>query len=198
MNSSRLNILPDERFAEMRPELRARLLSVADAITPERFVSLCDGMVNYLLEQGRMALSADGALVWLLDPEQENLVPSYGLGESSQKLVLNHVQPLREGIVSMVMQSEQPFLENEVYKNEKHSKLVDQKLRQRTYAMVVVPFYFIKACRGVLSYVQVTEPGQEDAPPRGFGADDLITLQRTGAIITELIDYRILRETLSW
>ena len=196
--ATRLNILPDERFVPLRGALAERLEAVGEGIHPENFAALCDGMVRYLLEQALMQAGAHGGLIWLLDAEKESLVPSYGIGPASEPLVLQHQQPIREGIVSMVMMSEQPFCENEVYRNAHHSKMVDEKLHQQTFAMIVVPFYFLRQCRGVISCVQVQDVAADTPPPDGFQVDDLRTMQRFAAILTELLDYRLLRQTIQW
>ena len=60
-------------------------------------------------------------------------------------------QPLNRGIVSTVLASEQAFIENEVYKNARHDDKLNESLAQTTFAMIVVPFYFLNECRGVVS-----------------------------------------------
>lgn len=196
--AARLNILPDERISSLSPSLENRLIAVGEQVRPENFPSLCDSMIRHVLEQGFSLAGADSGLVWLLDETRESLVPCYGIGESAEKLVLHYRQSLHEGIVSMVMMSEQPFVENEVFKNELHSKIVDMKLQQQTYAMIVVPFYFLRQCRGVISCVQLKQPDSDDIDPPGFRADHLHAVQRAASVLTELIDYRLLRQTVQW
>jgi hypothetical protein len=194
----RLNILPDERISSLSPSLENRLLTIAEQISPENFPSLCDSMIRYVLEQGFHLAGADSELIWLLDRSRENLVPCFGIGEAAEKLTLNYSQPLREGIIGMVMASEQPFVENEVFKNERHSKIVDMKLRQQTYAMIVVPFYFLRQCRGVISCVQLKNADSSEVDPPGFRVEHLQAIQRAGALVSELIDYHLLRQTVQW
>jgi hypothetical protein len=197
--ASRFTILPDDRFVLLRGALDERLASVGNSVRPENFAALCDGMMRYVLEQSFFHAGAHGGLIWLLDESQEFLVPAFGIGAVSEQLVLQHQQPIREGIVSMVMMSEQPFCENEVYKNAKHSKIVDSKLQQQTYAMIVVPFYFLRQCRGVISCVKI-QPADADPPisMEGFSSDHLKIVQRAAAVLTELIDYKLLRQTIHW
>ena len=195
---SRLNILPDERIRALSPSLEDRLGAVGEQVRPDNFSSLCDGMIRHVLEQGFVHAGADSGLVWLLDETRENLVPCYGVGEAAEKLVLSYRQPLREGIVGIVVMSEQPFVENEVFKNAHHSKIVDLKLQQQTYAMIVVPFYFLRQCRGVVSCVQIKHPDSGEVDPPGFRAEHLQSIQRASAVVTELIDYRLLRQTVQW
>lgn len=195
---SRLNILPDERISSLTPSLETRLLAVGEQVRPDNFPSLCDQMIRHVLEQGFSLAGADSGLVWLLDAKRENLVPCFGIGPAAQKLVHGYQQPLREGIVSMVVMSEQPFVENEVFKNAHHSKIVDLKLQQQTYAMIVVPFYFLRQCRGVISCVQLKRPEDVETHPPGFHAEHLQAVQRAAAVVSELIDYRLLRQTVQW
>ncbi len=114
-------------------------------------------------------------------------------------------QPLGSGIVSTSLASEQGFAENEVYKHELHSRLLDDKLSLTTYAMIVVPFYFLNACRGVISCVQlfnVRREADETVPagpiPPGFDIEQLNLIKRASLIISDLIDYRLLRVTVGW
>ena len=107
-------------------------------------------------------------------------------------------QPLNAGLICMVFAGEQPFLENEVWKNAQQSKLLDTMLETRTCAMIAVPFYFLQACRGVISCVQLQPAGSTRAEPPGFNAKDLASIQRMSALVSELIEYRLLSRTVGW
>jgi hypothetical protein len=83
--------------------------------------------------------------------------------------------------------------------------LLDDKLSLNTYAMIVVPFYFLNACRGVISCVQlfnVRREADETVPagpiPSGFDIEQLNLIKRASLIISDLIDYRLLRVTVGW
>jgi len=196
---ARLNILPDERLLPMRPVLQDRMREVGESVTPENFADLCEGTLTQVLEKGFRDAGADSGLIWLLDEAHENLVPCIGTGFAARELIGKFKHPLREGIVSLVLMNEQPFIENEVYKDPKHSKLVDEKLHQQTYAMIVVPFYFLGQCRGVISCVQLRSPEADELKkPPGFRTEHLKTLQRMATVLTDLIDYRLLRQTIQW
>jgi hypothetical protein len=96
----------------------------------------------------------------------------------------------------MVFSSEQPFLENEIWKNSHHSKLLDSMLKLQTNAMIAVPFYFLGACRGVLSCVQLNK---SDTPAGGgFRAEHLAHVQRATAVLSQLIELRLLSCTVGW
>jgi hypothetical protein len=194
--TSRLNIVPDERFAALQRALLERLEQVGESITPENFGDLCLGQVHALFEEAFAKTGAHSGLVWILDAAQENLVPAFAWGPAAQRLLLSHRQPLREGIVSLVLMNEQPLIQNDVYQDAKHSKIVDQKFNQRTFAMMAVPFYFLRRCRGVVSAVQLHAQGEPQPP--GFQPEHLKVLRRAATLATDLIDYQILRKTVSW
>ena len=96
----------------------------------------------------------------------------------------------------MVFASEQPFTENEVWKNANQSKLLDSMLDVQTYAMIAVPFYFLEECRGVVSCVQLKKPASPHADPPGFGPENVISLQRATALVSRLIEFRLLSRAL--
>jgi len=202
--STRLNFLPDERFAPLRAPLTERLRRMADLITPENFPSLLDFRMENLLRDVFAAVKADEGSVWILDQPRAHLVVSYASGPHAAGIA-GFKQPLSAGIVSTSFISEQGFAENEVYRHELHSKILDEKLHVTTYAMIVVPFYLLNACRGVISCVQLInvrhEEGQSVAmteTPPGFGMDSLDAVKRAALVLTDLINYCLLRTAIGW
>jgi hypothetical protein len=202
--STRLNFLPDERFAPLRAPLTERLQRMADLIAPDNFVSLLDFRTGNVLLDGFAAVAADEGSLWLLDQPGENLVIAYNSGPNAANII-GFKQPLKTGIVSMAFISEQGFAENEVYRHQLHSGLLDEKLQVTTYAMIVVPFYILNACRGVISCVQlinVRHEGGRPVPvagsPAGFTMGNLDTVKRAALVLTDLINYRLLRTAIGW
>jgi hypothetical protein len=195
---ARLNILPDPVFLDLRSTLLERLNRIGDSIYPGEFSSLLDPLMREELHHGFKEAHADEGTVWLLDESRKNLVPGFNSGPRSVELVGKFKQPLNAGLICMVFAGEQPFLENEVWKNAQQSKLLDTMLETRTCAMLAVPFYFLQACRGVISCVQLQPPGSTRPEPPGFQAKDLATIQRTSALVSELIEYRLLSRTVGW
>ena len=202
--STRLNFLPDERFAPLRAPLRERLQRMADLITPENFPSLLDFRMGNLLQDVFAAVEADEGSVWILDQARAHLVVSYALGPHAASIA-GFKQPLSAGIVSTSFISEQGFAENEVYRHELHSKILDEKLHVTTQAMIVVPFYLLNACRGVISCVQLINVRHEEGlsvpateTPRGFGMDNLDAVKRAALVLTDLINYRLLCTAIGW
>jgi hypothetical protein len=98
----------------------------------------------------------------------------------------------------MVFASEQPFLENEVWKNAAQSKLLDSQLQVQTCAMIAVPFYFLNACRGVASCVQLRRPGAGQPEPPGFRPENLASVQVGAALLSQLIEFRLLSRAVGW
>jgi hypothetical protein len=202
--SSRLNFLPDERFAPLRAPLTERLQRMADLITPENFPSLLDFHAGNLLRDVFAAVRADEGSVWILDKPKEHLVVAYALGPHAGD-ILGFKQPLKAGIISTSFISEQGFADNEVYRHELHSGLLDEKLHVTTYAMIVVPFYILNACRGVISCVQLINVRHEEGrsvpvteTPSGFGMGNLDAVKRAALVLTDLVNYRLLRAAIGW
>jgi len=202
--SARVNFLPDERFLSLHAALKERLHKMADVLTPENISGILDVRIENVLRDAFDRVGADEGSLWLLDAQKENLVIAYNTGAHASEIV-GFKQPINSGIVSTSLASEQGFAENEVYKHELHSRLLDDKLSLNTYAMIVVPFYFLNACRGVISCVQlfnVRREADETVPagpiPSGFAIEQLNVIKRASLIISDLIDYRLLRVTVGW
>ena len=174
------------------------MAGVARAITPENFASLLDPLMREVLQQGFTAAGAHEGTLWLLDANAQNLVPAFNTGPSAQKIVNHFRQPLASGVISMVLASEQPFIENEVFKNTRQSKLLDAALLVQTYALIAVPFYFLKNCCGVISCVQLKTPGSQAPDPPGFAPSALIPIQTATTLISRLLEYRVLSSTVDW
>ena len=151
-----------------------------------------------VLEQGFQEAGAQEGTVWLLDEAAENLVPAYNTGPNAARIVGQFRQPLTTGLICMVLASEQPFVENEVHKNSQQSKLLDTTLAVQTHALIAVPFYFLKNCRGVVSCVQLKASGDRNPEPGGFGPKALAAVQRATNVLTRLLEHRILSSTVGW
>jgi len=174
------------------------------AVTPENFLSICDEMLLKLLQESFERIKADEGSIWLLDQQKENLIAAYNSGSRSQDIV-GFKLPVTRGIISLVVASEHPFVENNVYKNDKQDKALDKKLGKLTYAMIAVPFYFLNEVRGVISCVQLQDFQMKDdkvvptePTPPGFRPPELNTIQTIAAVVRDLIDYRLLGTAIGW
>jgi hypothetical protein len=207
--NTRLNILPDPAFLDLKSVLSERLERIAGGLQPEQFASLLDPLMRQTIEHGFSEAGADEGTVWLLDQAGEFLVPAWNTGPHAEKLVGKFKQPLNAGLICMVFSSEQPFLENEVWKNSRQSKLLDSMLEVRTNAMIAIPFYFLRACRGVISCVKLNKLGAESArsasgttsasgATNGFRPEHLEQVQRATAILSQLVELKLLSCTIGW
>ncbi len=193
-----MNIIPDPAFEELRPVLSERLARIGANIHAEQFGSLLDPLMREVLQQGFAEVGAHEGTVWILDDSGENLVPAINTGPDAGRLMTDFKQPLNAGLISMVFSSEQPFLENEVWKNAHQSKLLDALLHAQTCAMIAVPFYFLQACRGVVSCVQLKRPGSTEPGPTGFRPEHLAGIQRVSVLLSRLIELLLLSRTVGW
>jgi hypothetical protein len=193
-----LNLLPDPAFLDLKPLLAERLERMAGCIEPQHFASLLDPLTRQTLDQGFAEAGAHEGTVWLLDGGGSHLVPAYNNGPQAAQLVCKFKQPLNTGLICMVFASEQTFLENEVWKNAAQSKLLDTKLQVQTCAMIAVPFYFLRGCRGVVSCVQLKRPGAYLPDPVGFRPEHLAGVQRAASLCSRLIELRLLSRAVGW
>jgi hypothetical protein len=161
-------------------------------------------MLLKLLKDTFARISADEGSIWLLDREKQNLVVAYNSGPNTEK-IMGFQQPVTKGIVSLVVASEHAFVENQVFKNAKHSPTLDRKLHKSTYAMIAVPLYFLNEVRGVISCVQLQDTEERDGKlvavgptPPGFGPPELNAIQTIAAVVRDLIDYRLLGTAVGW
>jgi hypothetical protein len=189
--NARLNILPDPAFLNLKAVLSERLERIASGLQPEQFGSLLDPLMRHTMEHGFSEAGADEGTVWLLEAGGEFLVPAWNTGPNA-------------GLICMVFSSEQPFLENEVWKNSRQSKLLDSMLEVQTSAMIAVPFYFLRACRGVVSCVKLDKPtdaartASRAANSNGFQPEHLGHVQRAAALLSQLVELKLLSCTVGW
>jgi hypothetical protein len=94
-------------------------------------------------------------------------------------------------MISMVVATEQPICENDMRANRRQDRTLDRRLQLETAAMLAVPFYYVGELRGVISCVQIQQPGDETAA-RGFSVDDLERLQLTVGVLSRLMEHRLL------
>lgn len=204
MTPTRANFLPEQRFVPLRPALQEHLAKLGAAVTPENFLSICDEMLLKLLQESFQRIQADEGSIWLLDQQKEHLIAAYNSGSRSADVV-GFKLPVTRGIISLVVASEHPFVENNVYKNDKQDKALDKKLGKLTYAMIAVPLYFLNEVRGVISCVQLQDFEMQDGKvvpteptPPGFRPAELNTIQTIAAVVRDLIDYRLIGTAIGW
>jgi hypothetical protein len=202
--TTRPNFLANERFLPLRSVLQDHLQRMAATITPENFPGICNEQIWRLLNDSFRRAGADEGSVWIVDSEMKHLVISYNSGPNAENIT-GFQQDLSAGIVSLVFANEQSFVETEVFRNAQHSGILDDQLGVTTYAMIVVPFYFLNECRGVISCVKLMEATTcagklvpKGSVPSGFDLNDLATIQNAVLIIRDLIDYGLLKTSVAW
>jgi len=192
MSEPHFALLPAAAFAPLVPELKKHLALVADFITGLNFAALLDANMKRLISDAFERVGASEGSIWISDAKQEYLMVAYNTGPHASNEIQHFKQPLTAGIVSMAFSNEQSFLENDVDKNSQHDKTLDSRLHVKTQAMIVTPFYFLGACRGVITCVQFV-PSEPASGTLGFNERDLVTLRQTAAVVGKLMDARILR-----
>jgi hypothetical protein len=200
----RPNFLANEQFLPLRSVLQDHLQKMAATITPENFPGICNDRIWRLLNDSFKRAGADEGSVWIVDSEMKHLVISYNSGPNAEAIT-GFQQSLDEGIVSLVFANEQSFVETEVFRNAQHSGILDDKLGVTTYAMIVVPFYFLNECRGVISGVKLMEATAragklipQGVLPASFDLNDLAIIQNAALLIRDLIDYGLLKTAVAW
>jgi hypothetical protein len=196
MDDSRLTLLPDPSLAPLLPALQGRLAQVGQSINAQNFSSVLDGTMKQVIHGVVGTVGATEGSIWLVDEPGEHLVIAYNTGPNAEHLVARFKQPLTAGLVSMVFSSEQSFIENEVYKNALQDKALDSKLKVRTYAMIAVPFYFLDACRGVASCVQLISPDSESESGKGFYEDQELAFRNAIVTLGRLIEHWAIKRTI--
>lgn len=194
---TRINLLPDPRFAPLSHALEERMASMAAALSGEKFAGFLDPVAIRGLEHAFRLVGADEGTLWISDQEETHLVPVYNNGPNQAAFVGIYRQPLTSGIISMVYGNEQGFCENEVYQNADQDKTLDQKLNVLTCGMIAVPFYFARGRRGVLSCVKL-KPDATSADPVPFLPNDLTVFQTAAAILSRQVDGQLLATAVGW
>lgn len=196
MNEGRLTVLPDERFAALRPVLAARMKEAAELLAGGAFDGFFDATMRAMLAAGFASSGAHEGTLWLLDRERSHLVPRFNNGPHAAAFVGQFRQSLRSGMISMVAATEQPICENEMHANQRRDPALDEKLGLVTCAMLAVPFYFADEMRGVISAVQLRRAGDAAADPAGFSPENLRSLQLTASVLSRLIEHKLLALSL--
>lgn len=194
----RLNLLPDPAWQELQPALVERLTRMGAALQPEQLGALLDPLMRDVLHAGFAEAGADEGTVWLLDSAGVCLVPAYNTGPRAAQFVGKFKQPLNSGLICMVFATEQPFLENDVPRDARQSKLLDSLLQVQTSALMAVPFHLLNSCRGVVSCVQLAKPGERAPNGRGFRSEHLASVQRAAALLSRLVEFKLLSDAVGW
>ena len=152
---------------------------------------------NTLLAALRKAGTSHGA-IWLADNTGDHLVPVFGSGEHAEGFLNGKFRlPIDQGLISMVFATGQPFCENAIHKNPRHSPLLDRQLGVTTEAMIAIPFTFANRLRGILSCVHLSA-NESNTEPMTFSGEDLGDLELASAAIARILDLVLIEHILGW
>jgi hypothetical protein len=196
MDELRLTLLPDSALAPLFPALQARLSAVGRSIKARNFGSILDGTMKQLFDGVVETVGATEGSIWLHEEGTESLTIAYNTGANSPKLIGKFKQPLNAGLISMVFSSEQSFVENQVFDNSSQDKTLDSILKVRTHAMIAVPFYYLDACRGVASCVQLVSSVSSAVSTKGFNENHEKAFRNASVILGRLIEHWATRKTI--
>jgi hypothetical protein len=148
----------------------------------------CTSSVAVVLRNAFEAVGADEGTIWLLDENQEALVPVWSSGPYGERFVGLHRQPLTAGLMSLICVTEQALCENAVYQNAQQDPTLDRRLGVLTCAMIAVPLRFRDAIHGGVSCVRLKsmEAGAPEPPP--FSATDLAVVTDAVREVERLIE----------
>jgi hypothetical protein len=194
----RFNLLPAPMFLNQIGVLEERILAAADLVNADTFLDFADKVAIAALNRAFRAARADEGTIWLADRTEEVLTPVYNNGVRAEEWVGKFRQPMGTGIISMVFAAEQPFCENDVWRNSTQDPALDQRLAVQTESMIAVPFYFARECRGVISCVKLAPPGEVKANLEGFTMECMREISLAAAVLSSLFDYRLLSGVLGW
>jgi len=181
-------IAPDPEFSGQSALLERRLEHAARSLEAEDLDSLLGKIGREMFVLYSEAVGADSMSIWLLDPGKTKLVVAY---TEPDPAFVGWEQPLNEGLISLVVASEQALCENLVYQHTQHSKRADKAMDQITCSMIAVPFYLAGDLIGAVSCVQLKQsPGDPD--PDGFTGRHLNRISRLSAALERMINYRLL------
>lgn len=195
---ARLNLFVEPAFAGLKSVLSDRMARLGDEVHAAEFAQLLDPLLREILAHGFAEAGAHEGSIWLVDATGQFLEPAFNNGPYAAQMVGQFRQPLNAGLISMVFATEQAFLENDVIRNAQQSKLLDSKLNVQTSALIALPLHFLNACRGVVSCVQLNAAGGSAGAPCGFRPEHLAGLQRCTALVSQLVEYRLLSRTVGW
>ena len=191
MNSHWLQPVP--ALAEHTAEIEIHLERCAVNLQPEDLREMLGKAGREMVAVTVAALKVDSASIWLADRGRTRLIVSHVYPKD--EALMNRAKPIGEGLVSLVLQSEQPLCENQVYSNAAHSRQTDEALGKVTCAMLAVPLHAGGEVCGVLSCVRMKDSADAPDPP-SFSSANLARMRRLSKGIEHLLNYRMLSAIL--
>jgi hypothetical protein len=195
---TRINLLPDPRFAPLALALEERMATMAAAVAGDRFAGMLDDVATRGLTHAFRLAGADEGTLWICNQEETHLIPVFNSGARPDSIVGAYRQPLSSGLISMVFLQEMAFCENNVYQNAGQDRTLDQKLQVLTCAMIAVPVKYSKRTRGVLSCVKLKPADGVANDPPPFGPEDITIIQTASTVFSRQVDRQLLGTAVGW
>jgi len=111
-----------------------------------------DPLLDTIMELGMKVMDAEGCSVLLIDEKEKKLQFAAASGakkEEIKKLSLD----IGEGVAGWVVQNDQPLLIDDVSKDARFSKRVDEILRQETKSLICIPLKVKERIIGVMEVI---------------------------------------------
>lgn len=187
----RQTLLQDARLVAVQSLVTTRVKELATLAGNGAFGEFFDATMRATFVAALRTMGAHEGTVWLLNESRTEQIPRFNNGPNARNFVGIFRQPLRSGMISMVVSTEQPICENDVIRNQQHDASLDQELGLQTCAMVAVPFYFAGELRGVLTAVRLKPAATSEPEPPGFAPQNLETLQLTASVLGRLLEQQL-------
>jgi GAF domain len=158
---------------------------------------LGDPVVRGLLADFIPMTHASEIAIWAKVPGEDLLAAFIDTAGPEGGFEMKVTQPLSEGIVTQVYREQSSYIDKGLWRNKKHSPLVDQQLHQRTQNEMCVPFQLAGCRLGVMSAVQLTD-AKHAAPVRwGFDDQDLALLELAARAVSQAMERAFLAKKLA-
>ncbi len=186
----RLTLLPDPQLTRLAPLLEERLETSGRHVTAANFASLLDSLMIRMMRDAFEDAQAHEGLVWLLEPDGQELALAWQTGDVTRDWSGMHLPP-GAGLHGLVLASQQPHCANQLYLNPRHDREWDRRLGGVLCAEVMVPFYIARQLKGVVVALQ-TKPDDGAPDPPGFDPEALEEIELLSTSLGRLLDYRLL------
>lgn len=184
--------LTDSQLSGVAPVLENRVGALANQLSIADLQNAIDPVVSAIFSISMEKIGAYNGTIWLVNGDRTHLVAAYC---DRKKELEGKAQPLDEGLISLVIASEQGVCENGVFRNQQHCKRIDEELGIVTCGMIAVPFYLAGQLRGAVSCV-VCKASIDDPDPPEFRASHLREVQFLSIALERLIHYRLIQQIL--
>lgn len=177
---------PDPALASVGPMLLQQLHERGAMLDGPWFRSTQASLPRDVIEEAFDRCGAHEGTVWLV--RDGDLIPVVNTGPNAALLVDSFRQPIAQGLIGMVVVTQQSFCENEIAQHAQRDATLDTKLGVETVSMMAVPLVFGGGVQGVVSCVQL----RGETPARGFTPAHLESFERDVNVAGRLIDLALL------